>query len=136
VVSSRLAASEPTGFVDANRWSTTHAKKVRCFRQNRRRGSVECTHGLVSWERRYNRRRFEVHRFLFPKQEQGQHLWQSEFGFGCLPSGSAVRPNRRPPGVWLKVLVERQETSESGRHWPRLLQSIPNMKTGGSNAGC
>jgi hypothetical protein len=97
---------------------------------------VERTHELDSWERRHNRRRFEVHRFLFPKQEQVQHLWQSEFGFGCIAFGQRSEAQSTTTGVWLTVLVERQGTSEYERHRPRLLQSIPNMKIGGSNAGC
>jgi hypothetical protein len=34
---------------------------VRCFKQNRRRGCLECARELVSWETGYNRRRFEMH---------------------------------------------------------------------------
>lgn len=97
---------------------------------------MERTHEFYSWERRHNRRRFEVHRFLFPKQEQGQHFWQSEFGFGCIAFGRRSEAQSTTTGVWLTVLVERQGTSACGRHRPRLLQSIPNMETGGSDAGC
>jgi hypothetical protein len=92
VVSSSLATSEPVGIVDAIRRRTTHANKVRCFRQNRRRGSQECAHELDSWEKGHNRRRFEVHCFLFPKQEQVRHLWPSGFGAATSPSGGVARP--------------------------------------------